>query len=235
MGSCILAHFAGLEDPRIERKKLHALNDILFLVVSAMLSGAEGWEAIEEFGHEKLDWLRKFIALKNGIPSADCLAYVMSRLSVDKVQDCFRSLLKELTEKLAIKHIAIDGKTSRGSRDRKRNRSALHLASAWACEAGLVFGQEVVDSKSNEIKAIPNLLEVLELKGCLITLDAMGCQTDIAEKIVATGADYVIGLKGNQGNLHESVEDFFVTAQKNGFKGVKYDSYEELDKEHGRL
>ncbi len=131
--------------------------------------------------------------------------------------------------------IAIDGKTARGSRDRKNQCSPLHMVSAWACQNRLVLGQEATQEKSNEITAIPNLLELLELKGCIVTIDAMGCQRAIAEQIIDQKGDYVLGLKGNQGNLHEAVEDFFTLAEANQFSEVKHDYLEEVDKDHGRL
>ena len=209
--------------------------DIITLTVCAVASGAEGWEAIEEFGKEKLDWLRQYIALENGVPSHDCIAYVLSRLSPRQFQDCFISWTQALTDETGGEVIAIDGKTARGSRDRKKNRHPLHMVSAWACRNRLVLGQVATEEKSNEITAIPKLLELLELSGCIVTIDAMGCQRAIAEQIVDQSGDYVLGLKGNQGSMHEAVEDFFATASSAGFAGVEYDYTEELDKDHGRL
>lgn len=231
----IIKHFSVLKDPRIERKKLHSLMDIMVLTIFAMLSGAEGWEAIEEFGHEKEEWLRKYIELKNGIPSHDCIAYVISLLSPNEFQQCFRSWVAEISESLEIKSIRIDGKTLRGSKCTKKKRNPLHLVSAWASEARLVLGQEAVDEKSNEITAIPKLLRLLELKGCVVTIDAMGCQHAIARQIKEQGGDYCISLKGNQSSLHDSVKDFFSISEENKFNGVTHSAYQETDKEHGRL
>lgn len=235
MTACLIEHFSALEDPRIERNKSHALIDIIVLTVSAMASGADGWEAIEDFGKEKLDWLRNYIPLENGVPSHDCIAYVLSRLSPNKFRECFMSWTHAVTEETGGDVIAIDGKTAKGSRDRKNNRNPLHMVSAWACNNRLVLGQEATDEKSNEITAIPKLLALLELKGCIVTIDAMGCQRDIAEQIIDQEGDYVLGLKGNQGHLHEAVKDFFTTAEANQFAGVAHDYMEELDKDHGRL
>ena len=147
----LIEHFAELEDPRIERKKLHSLTDILTLCICAIVSGAEGWQAIVDFGREKLDWLRRFVPLKNGIPSHDCLGYVFARLSPEKFRTCFMAWVDDVRKKTAGEVIAIDGKTSRRSRDRQRGQSPLHLVSAWACANRLVLGQEATAEKSNEI------------------------------------------------------------------------------------
>lgn len=235
MAASIVEHFGSLQDPRIERKKLHSLKDIIVLVICAVVGGAEGWEAIEEFAHEKEDWLRKFIPLKNGIPSHDCIAYVISRLSVKGFQECFMSWTQAVAQKSGGQIISVDGKTARGSRDRKNNRNPLHMVSAWAEQSRLVLGQEATDEKSNEITAIPRLLALLELEGCIVTIDAMGCQREIAEQIIAQGGDYSIGLKGNQSTLHDAVVDFFATAEKHGYAHVEYDFTEEVEKDHGRL
>jgi len=235
MNCSLVEHFSELTDPRIERKKLHQLMDIMILTVCATLSGAQGWNAIEEFGLNKLDWLRRFAPFKNGIPSADCIAYVISRLSPKEFQHCFINWVEALREKLPDDDIiAIDGKTSRRSHDHKKDKKPLHMVSAWGCSNNLVLGQEATEEKSNEITAIPKLLQLLELKGGIVTIDAMGCQRDIAEKIIDQGGDYCLGLKGNQGELHEATEDFFVTARKHDFHGINYDYYEEIDKNHGR-
>lgn len=231
----LLEHFSLLEDPRIERKKLHCLTDILVLSICAVSSGAEGWQGIVDFGHEKLDWLRRFVPLKNGVPSHDCIAYVFARISPEGFRSCFMAWAEGVREKTNGEVVAIDGKTSRGSKDQKLGKSPLHLVSAWACANRLVLGQEATAEKSNEITAIPKLLDLLDLKGCIVTIDAMGCQTAIAKKIIDRQGDYVLGLKENQPLLHEAVEDYFTLAQENNFKGVKHDYAEETDKEHGRL
>ena len=235
MGHNLVEHFSSLKDPRIDRHKRHSLIDIIILTISAVSSGADGWESIEDFGKEKVDWLRQYIALENGVPSHDCIAYVLSRLSPQGFRECFMSWTQSVLDATEGEIIAVDGKTARGSRDRKNNRNPLHMVSAWACAHRLVLGQQATDNKSNEITAIPKLLELLELKGCIVTIDAMGCQTAIAEQVIAQQGDYVLGLKGNQGTLHDDVEDFFQTAQAHHFKGVNYDYKEELDKAHGRL
>ena len=233
--ACLIEHFSPLGDPRIDRKKPHKLIDIIVLSVSAMASGADGWEAIEEFGKEKRDWLRKFVPLENGVPSHDCIAYVLSRVSPHQFRECFMSWTQAVMKEVDGEVIAVDGKTARGSRDRKNKRNPLHMVSAWACQNRLVLGQEATQEKSNEITAIPKLLALLELKGCIVTIDAMGCQRAIAEQIINQKGDYVLGLKGNQGKLHEAVEDFFIAADANQFSEVAHDYLEEVDKDHGRL
>jgi predicted transposase YbfD/YdcC len=235
VAASLVEHFSSLNDPRLERNKLHALIDIIVLTVSAVASGAEGWEAIEQFGREKLEWLRKYVPLKNGVPSHDCIAYVISRLPPKEFQECFMSWTQAVTEETGGEVIAVDGKTSKGSRDRKAHRNPLHMVSAWATTNRLVLGQEATAEKSNEITAIPKLLGLLELKGCIVTIDAMGCQRAIAEQIIDQHGDYVLGLKGNQGSLHEAVTDFFRTAEAADYAGVSYAYEEEVDKDHGRL
>lgn len=235
MSASFLEHFAPLRDPRVERNKRHALLDIVLLVVCAVASGADGWEAIEEFGHEKLDWLRQFAPFANGVPSHDCIANVVSRLTPKGFGECFRSWTRAVADACGGQVVAVDGKSARGSRDRRRGRAALHMVSAWACSNRLVLGQEATEEKSNEITAIPKLLQLLELTGCIVTIDAMGCQRAIAAQIITQGGDYVLGLKGNQSALQESVEDFFDVAASEDFSAVAHDFHEEIDKDHGRL
>jgi len=235
MSASIVEHFTPLKDPRIDRNKLHALVDIVLLTICAVVSGADGWEAIEDFGHEKLDWLRQFAPFRKGVPSHDGIANVVARLSPKGFQACLLSWTRAVAQVTDGEVIAVDGKTARGSRDRKRGRLPLHMVSAWACANRLVLGQEATEEKSNEITAIPKLLELLELRGCLVTLDAMGCQTAIAAQIIAQGGDYVLGLKGHQSAMQEAVEDFWTVAQAADFAHVTYDLTEEVDKDHGRL
>ena len=235
MSANLLEHFSSLEDPRVERNQRHALLDIVLLTVCAVVSGADGWESIEEFGREKLDWLRQFGRFANGVPSHDCIANVISRLTPKGFGECFRSWTQAVAGAAGGEIIAVDGKSARGSQDRARGRRPLHMVSAWACRNRLVLGQEATEEKSNEITAIPKLLELLALKGAIVTIDAMGCQRAIAAQIVAQDGDYVLGLKGNQSALQESVEDFFQVALAAEFAAVAHDTYEEVDKDHGRL
>jgi len=235
MGAAFLEHLSGIKDPRIERCKRHGLLDILFLSVSAVLAGAEGWEAIEEFGHLKLGWLRKYVPLANGIPRHDTIARVISRLNPEGLQQCFFGWMQAVVEGTEGQVVAMDGKTLRRSFDRGSRKSALHLVSAWASRNGVVLGQVKTEEKSNEITAIPALLALLELKGCIVTLDAMGCQREIAEKIGEKQADYVLAVKQNQGVLHEECVEFFELARRNDFKQLTYDYHEETDTGHGRV
>jgi predicted transposase YbfD/YdcC len=235
MNASIIEHFAILEDPRIERHKKHKLVDIIVLAICAVLSGAEGWEAIEEYGHAKLAWLRKFIPLENGVPTHDTIARVLSGVSAKGLQECFLNWVKAVQQATDGQVVAIDGKRVRRSLDWGRGKKAIHMVSAWGSANGLVLGQLKTDAKSNEITALPQLLELLELKGCIVTLDAMGCQTEIAEKIIEKGADYVLAVKGNQGHLYEAIVDFFETAPRAHFRDVPFDYHEETEGGHGRI
>ncbi|ASF46984.1 ISAs1 family transposase [Methylovulum psychrotolerans] len=204
--------FSTLEDPRIERHKRHQLVDILILTVCAVISGAEGWEAIETFGQEKQAWLRQWIPLANGIPSHDCIARVVSRIVPEQLTGCFIAWAQSVAELSLGEVVAIDGKTARRSSDRKNKLGAIHRVSAWANQAGISPGQVKTGAKSNEITAIPALLDLLEVKGCIITIDAIGCQTGITEKIIEKQADYAIAVKGNQKYLYEAITDYFAQA-----------------------
>ncbi len=235
MAASLIESFSILEDPRIERNKRHQLIDIIVLVISAVISGAEGWEAIEEFGKTKLDWLRRFVPLENGIPSPDCIRRVISRLSAQGFQECFMDWVSTVSEVTAGEIVAIDGKTLRRSHDRKQDKKPIHIVSAWASENGVALGQIKTAEKSNEITAVPELLELLDINGFIVTLDAMGCQHGHADKIIAGGADYVLAVKGNQGNLHEAVEDYFMVAREAEFQGIDFEYSEEKEKSHGRI
>lgn len=216
MSLSLVECFLPLEDPRVERHKRHKLLDIIILTICAVISGAEGWEAIERFGEAKIDWLRKWIDLENGIPSHDCIARVMARLEPAKVTECFTMWTQSVTQLTDGEVIAIDGKTARGSftdNSTKKKLGAIHMVSAWANQAGVSLGQVKTEQKSNEITAIPVLLEMLEIKGCIITIDSMGCQTEIAEKIVDKQGDYALAVKGNQPNLYAAIIDYFDVAE----------------------
>lgn len=202
-------HFGEIEDPRVERTRAHHLVDIIVIALFAVISGADSWIGIETYGQSKEEWLRQFLGLPNGIPSHDTFARVFARLDPEKLETEFRNWVKTIAAKLPAQVIAIDGKASRGSYDREKGIKDLQLVSAWATTSRLVLGQEAVDKKSNEITAIPKLLEQLELKGCIITIDAMGTQKKIAQQIGQAGADYILALKGNQGKLSRSVREWF--------------------------
>jgi len=227
-----MSHFNSIPEPRLKRKRQHELLDILFLSISAVLCGAEGWEEIEDFGHAKLAWLQQFFPYKNGIPRHDTVARVLSRLDPTALQHSFMSWINAACELTDGEVVAIDGKTVRRSFKGGDRKSAIHMVSAWACQNNVVLGQRKVNEKSNEITAIPALLELLELKGSIVTIDAMGCQTAIADKITQQGADYVLALKGNQGNLSEEVNDLF---EQPAHAELKEQSAEEIDTGHGRI
>ncbi len=230
----IKKHFARLKDPRVERNKRHQLVDIIVIALCAVITGANNWHKIQAFGVARQKWLKKYLALKNGIPAHDTFERVFERLNPHAFGLCFRSWVHALATELGIGQIAIDGKTLRGSHDGKHELGPLHLVSAWATKAHLSLGQVAVDAKSNEITAIPKLLELLELQGALSTIDAMGCQKEIAKKIVAAGADYVLTVKENQGHLLEDIQAAVSQALDSGVDGQDYDMYEMVDDKHGR-
>ncbi len=230
----LISHFSVVKEPRSEKNMLYPLEEILLLCICAVLSGAEGWKDIATFGRIKLDWLRQFLPYVHGIPSDDCIGWVMARLSPRAFQECFVAWTRSVAQITDGEVVAIDGKTLRRSHNRRQGRSAIHMVSAWANANRLSLGQVATEEKSNEITAIPKLLELLELKGCIVTIDAMGCQKAIAEKIVAKGADYVLAVKDNQPQLHEALCDYFETAQAADFEQVPVSSFEETDAGHGR-
>lgn len=231
----VAAHFAALEDPRVERTKRHALLDILILALCGVICGAGSWVEIEEFGKAKLGWLRTWLALPHGIPSHDTFGRVFAALDPKQFERCFLGWVQTVVRQTGGQVVAIDGKTLRRSHDRRAGKAVIHMVSAWASANRLVLGQVKVDAKSNEITAIPALLEVLALRGCIVTIDALGCQTAIAQQIVEQGADYVLALKENQGTLHQDVVDLFRHAQANGFRDFPCDRTEMVEKDHGRL
>ena len=205
-------YFATVEDPRIDRTKDHALLDIIIITLCAVICGAESWVAVEEFGTTKRAWLETFLDLPHGIPSHDTFGRVFARIDPQQFQYSFMQWVRAL-QQVHGDLIAIDGKTHRGTHDRPNGKAALHLVSAWAAENRLVLGQVAVDDKSNEITAIPILLDLLDLKGCTVTIDAMGCQTEIADQIVQRGGNYVLALKGNQPTLYDDVQALFADAR----------------------
>jgi predicted transposase YbfD/YdcC len=227
-------HFASVKDPRIERTKAHNLLDIIAIALLAVLSGAEGWEEIETYGEAKQEWLKEFLELSNGIPSHDTFSRVFARIDPKEFQESFSDWLKTVTEKLGVEVIAIDGKTLKGSYDREEEKKALHLVSAWSSSHRLVLGQQKVKNKSNEITAIPGLLEMLSIEGAVLTLDAMGCQKEIASLIVQKKADYILCLKANHKGIYEKVFDWFKVAREENFIGRKSEHYQEIESGHHR-
>ena len=231
----LLDHFATLPDPRIARQRWHKLSDILVIAVCAVLCGAESYPAIEDFGHEREDWLKQFLELPAGIPSHDTFNRVLRLLEPLQFQACFLRWMQAVAAATAGEVVAIDGKALRRSFDKGTAKRAIHMVSAWATANGVVLGQRKVDAKSNEITAIPELLDLLALKGCIVTIDAMGCQRTIAQKIVEQGADYVLALKGNQPTLEQAVEHFFVTGPQAEAHRTRSDSHEQTEQGHGRV
>lgn len=224
--------FAKLQDPRRAHRRLHHLQDILVIALCAVIAGAQDWQQIATFGRKRLTWLSGFLDLPHGIPSHDTFERVFDRLKPQAFQACFREWVQAVSSALRIKHIAIDGKTLRGSGSAKLG--PLHLVSAWATAQYLALGQVAVDAKSNEITAIPVLLELLDLNGALVTIDAMGCQKAIAQKIVNQGGHYALTVKDNQQHLLEDIQDAFVKAFDSDFAGVDHDEYETRQRGHGR-
>src|SRR5438034_3784679 len=226
--------FQSIQDPRIDRTKLHKLIDIIIIAICAVICGAEGWEEIEEFGKEKQEWLEGILELANGIPSHDTISRVFSKINSQEFERCFLEWVRSVTESVS-GVVAIDGKTLRRSHDGANGKKALHLVSAWAAENRLVLAQVAVDEKSNEITAIPELLKLLALEGCIVTIDAIGTQRAIAAQIIEQNGDYALALKENQGNLYENVKDTFALARKDHFRDIEHQFYESIEKDHGRL
>jgi predicted transposase YbfD/YdcC len=230
-GNSISDFFSDLTEPRDSNKR-HKLIDIITIALCAVICGADTWEDIEEFGDTRKEWFERFLELPHGIPGHDTFARVFASMNPKEFQQAFLRWV-EAVQTVTKRIVAIDGKTLR--RSYEKNKSPLHLVSAWALENKMVLGQVKTREKSNEITAIPELLSVLELGGCIVTIDAMGCQKEIVKTIIGKGADYVLGLKGNQGALHDDVKLYFEDCLASGFKDIEYDYYETIDGDHGRI
>jgi len=228
----LIGYLRVIRDPRVNRTKRHPLESVLFIAICGVLSGAESWVEIEDFGNARKDWLTQYADLPEGIPSHDTFGRVFSQLDPREFQKSFLNWVKTAAIRTQGGIVSIDGKTLRRSHDRSKGQGPLHLVSAWAQANHLVLGQVKTDEKSNEIEAIPRLLAMLDLKGCTVTLDAMGTQKELAEKIQAKGADYVMALKGNQGLFHEEVKAFWEDPE---LPESDYQTHETLDKGHGRV
>jgi predicted transposase YbfD/YdcC len=222
-----LKYFAELRDPRVERNREHLLEEILFIAIAAVLSGAESWNDIADYGLDKQEWLKTFLQLPGGIPSHDTFNRVFAALDPEEMERGFAAWVSSIAKLTAGEVVAIDGKTLCGTRETGK-KQFVHMVSAWASANNLVLGQRKVDEKSNEITAIPKLLEALELSGTVVTIDAMGCQREIASRIVAKKADYVLAVKDNQGLLAEQVRDSFLLVESDAVA-------EEIDCGHGRV
>ena len=228
-------HFSCVEDPRAERNKRHLLLDIIVIAICAVICGADGWVAVEQFGRAKQKWLSQWLELANGIPTHDTFGRVFARLDPEQFQKAFLSLVQAIQELTAGQVVAIDGKTLRRSHNSELGKAAIHMVSAWASANRLTLGQVKVDDKSNEITAIPELLRLLVLKDCIVTIDAMGCQTEIARLVTEQEADYVLAVKGNQGTLYEEIQSLFAYGHESDFRDICHDTYKTVDGGHGRI
>jgi len=228
-------HFAELTDPRVERGKVHLLLDILVIALCAGICGADTGVEMAAYGRAKEEGLKRFLLLPNGIPSHDTFARVLARLKPEELPRCFLNWMRAVRELTHGAVVASDGKTLRRAFDRAAGKGAIPMVSAWATANRVVLGQQQVDEKSNEITAIPALRRLLELEGCIVTLDAMGCQKAIARTIVEQGADYVLALKGNQGVRHDEVELFFTGARQRAVWHIPYRFHHTVDGEQGRI
>lgn len=231
----LIERFADLPDARVEGRTDHDLLDIVVLALCAVMSGAEGWDDIEDWGREREAWLRRYLGLRNGIPGHDTIRRVFETLSPMELERRFETWMGEVCPAVKGRVIAIDGKALRGSARAERGLRALHQVSAYAADYGLTLGQRTCEEKSNEITAIEELLPALALKGAVVTIDAMGCQTAIAAQITAGGGDYVLAVKDNQPHLAEALRDFFATLNAPGHCRRQVSLHETLDKGHGRI
>ena len=234
-GATIMDYFESLDDPRVDRGKRHKLVDLIAIAISAVICGADSWVYVEMFGKSKEEWFRTFLELPHGIPSHDTFGDVFSRLDAEQFKECFMGWTQAVADLLPGEVVAIDGKTVRRSHDGAAGRRTIHLVSAWASANTLTLGQVKTEEKSNEITAIPRLLAILELTGCIVTIDAMGCQKEIAQGILDREADYVLAVKENQGQLHEDVKDLFEGGEEFAYQGLPHEYATTLDKGHGRV
>lgn len=234
MAASIVEFFARLPDPRQDRGRRHLLSDMMVIAILAMLCGAEDFTDMEDFGLSKQEWLGTFLHLPHGIPSHDTFGRLFAAIDPEQFEACFVAWTRAVAGEI---HgvLALDGKKIRRSFDTASGRAAAHMVSAWGSDNGVVFGQLAVDEKTNEITAIPRLLEMLAIKGLIVTIDAMGCQKNIAGRIVERGGDYVLAVKGNQQGLSEDIVETFRWARARGFDGLRHAESEETEKGHGRI
>ena len=228
-------HFSKVTDPRKDRTKEHKLIDIIVIAICGVVCGAEGWVDIELYGNSKLHWLSTFLELPNGIPSHDTFGRVFSLIDAQQFQFAFYDWVLAVNEITAGQVINIDGKCLRGSDEKRLGKRAIYMVSAWAEANEIVLGQRKVDEKSNEMTAIPELLKILSISGCIVTIDAIGTQTNIAQTIIEAKADYVLSVKKNQGNLFEDISVLFAVDQKQDFKYASFDYIKTVNKGHGRI
>lgn len=231
----LMDHFGSLTDPRRDQGKRHKLVDIVTIAICGAICGADNWVEIEFFGTCKEPWFRTFLELPNGIPSHDTFGEVFARLDPEEFQRSFIEWVQAVAEITQDQVIAVDGKTVRRSHDRSAGKQAIHMVNAWASAAGVALGQVKVEDKTNEITAIPKLLRLLDVSGCIVTIDAIGCQREIAQQIVEAGADYVLAVKENQGRLSEDVQDLFAGAEAFAYEDVPHETWQGINKGHGRI
>jgi predicted transposase YbfD/YdcC len=228
----IIKHFSGLEEPRCDNKR-HLLLDIIVMAICSAICGANSWTDVELFGHAKHEWFKGFLELPHGIPSHDTFGRVFALLDAERFQRCFVEWIQAVEQRTQGQIIALDGKQLRRSHDKTLGKKAIYMVSAWASENRLALGQTKVADRSNEITAIPQLLDMLEVSGCIVTTDAMGCQTTIAEKAIENDADYVFVVKENQGRLFKTIQELFDDPDE--MRWVDCDYHKTVDKDHGRV
>lgn len=228
-------YFSEIEDPRSTINREHKLIDILVITICAVICGADDYPAIASFGRAKERWFQEFLDLPSGIPCSSTFWRVFRVLDAEEFQRCFVRWMQGLCRLTKGEIVAVDGKKLRHSFAKEDSKAAIHMVSAWASANGVVLGQRKVDDKSNEITAIPELLRTLEIEGCIVTTDAMGCQTEIAQTILDQNADYLLALKENQPHLHEDVALLFDDLEESGFRAYTYDDATDVDKGHGRI
>ncbi len=230
----LVEHLSTVPDPRVARTRVHRLEEILAIALLAAIDGSDGWDDIADFAEDRESWLRAFLELPGGLPCADTYRRVFEAIDTAALGACLAAMTSGLTADLSGKVVAIDGKTMRRSFDRRSGMSALHVVSAWVAEGGITLGQIVTDEKSNEITAIPELLKTIDVKGAIVTIDAMGCQKKIAASIVDAGADYALALKDNHPTLRTEVEGVFAAAEAGEMVTKKVKSVSVASKGHGR-
>jgi predicted transposase YbfD/YdcC len=231
----IQEHFSVVQEPRVEYLVEHNLSEMIVIAICAVICGANDWVAVADWGEAKIAWLKQYLKLENEIPSHDCYRRLFLRIDPEQFQKGFMSWIQAVFTLSQGQVIAVDGKEMNGSKSKTLGRRAIDRVSAWATANRLVLGQRKVEEKSNEITAIPALLQLLDLEGCLVTIDAMGCQTEIAAQVVEQGGDYLLAVKANQGHLHEDIEFLFACAQHSEFKGIDSDYAQTVSQGHGRI
>src|SRR5262249_7542013 len=230
----LLRHFRKLKDPRLARRRRHSLENILVIAVCAVIAGAQDFQQVALFAQKRQEWLKRFLDLPNGVPSPGTIERLLARLDPVAFQAGFASWMTAWHYRLTGKHLAVDGKALRGSASPTKGFRALHTVSVWASQAKLCLGMVSCAEKSNEITAIPELLALLNLEGALVSIDAMGCQKEIARQVIDQGGDYLLVVKENQGNLYQQIEACFAQAAEQDYEGVKHSGYTKTEEGHGR-